>query len=272
MSEPTPEMLAQPMFEILTKLDKRAGLEVASNENVEVAAARSAPLEKLIAFNIGSDYDDGDDEDQAEGCFSFAKSPETLENPREINAVSKAVSKEVNTFSNKYGLDAGVRGKLMASSDGATTKVVRRELSNRVRNHNGYVTKMLKVAEQEVEEEQHHEGYEGDAGVDGADGYAGAGADEGAERYDGDEGYEGGGSHECAERYDGDEGYEGAGSHECAERYDGAEDHEGAGSYEGAECYDGVEGCEGTGADDQGQGWDQEDSAEQDEGWRDDGW
>ena len=101
-SEHTPEKLARPTFEILTKFDKRADLEIASDEDVEVAVESSTPPEKHVSFDIGSDYDDGDD--QNGGCFPSAKPLETCEGCREINAVSKAVSKEVNIFSDKYGL------------------------------------------------------------------------------------------------------------------------------------------------------------------------
>ena len=73
----------------------------------------------------------------------------------EVNGVSAAMRRNVNKFADRYGLDDSLRSKLTSSSDDAVGRVVCQDLSSRVRNHNGYVHKMLLTAGQALEYERH---------------------------------------------------------------------------------------------------------------------
>ena len=67
-----------------------------------------------------------------------------------------------------YGLDDKLRGKITEASDSVAEKVVAIELSKRVRNNNGYVTRVLLDAQRREAEEdcRYDDQGHGDAGDD----------------------------------------------------------------------------------------------------------
>lgn len=138
--------------------------------------------------------------------------PIAVKDSLDFDEVSKAVGKEVNKFAKKNGLDDTVRQKLCVSSDEATLRVIRYELSSRVNNANGYVTRLLQGAERDVASGRGAElepwgGVGGGVVSDGgAGGYEGAdddgawhGDDIDAEGHEGAANQEGCGENEAAE-------------------------------------------------------------------------
>ena len=100
-------------------------------------------------------------------------------------------------------------GRLAGSSDEVVKKIVAQELSQRVRNANAYVTRMLRTAEWEVENEGKEEGNYEDANVEGGqadEAYEGEGGERAGKAFKGE-----GGEH-AGETYK-DEG----GEHETGE-------------------------------------------------------
>jgi hypothetical protein len=97
----------------------------------------------------------------------FCDSGESDSESVDVEAVSKRVQAKVDEFAKKYNLGEEIRSRLAASDDEAVTRVVVKELCQRVRNPNTYVTRMLRTSERGVDNEREEEGNYEDVDFEG---------------------------------------------------------------------------------------------------------
>ena len=111
-------------------------------------------------------------ETQRPSWFEMSRGDDS-EDATEVGAVSKAVGKQVEKFAQKYDLDQKVWDRMGDSCDEAVARVVATELSQRVRNPNALLTRMLQAAEREVASKMEHGSDEGHKGAEDVGDYQG---------------------------------------------------------------------------------------------------
>jgi hypothetical protein len=95
------------------------------------------------AYNIPIVDDSDEDAEATQDCDTHQHEG------GELNTVSASVQNQVRKYADKHALDNKVRNRILQASDEVAKHVVAVELSARVRNPNGYVTKVIREAEKE---------------------------------------------------------------------------------------------------------------------------